>query len=104
MALSNTSVYFLPIYARPKSHQDKIEYWVEEGKTYILQVRIMAPPEGGKANKAIIALLAKTLDIAQSHITLVNGATARRKIFKIAPWSALLAEQLPTYPPLRTLF
>ena len=104
MPLSNKSVYFLPIYARPKSHQDKIEYWVEEGKTYILQVRIMAPPEGGKANKAIIALLAKTLDIAQSHITLISGATARRKIFKIAPWSALLAEKLPTYPPLRTLF
>ncbi|MGI2299763.1 DUF167 domain-containing protein [Candidatus Cardinium hertigii] len=99
MALSNPSLYFLYIYARPKSHQDKIEGWVGEGEKYILYLRIMAPPQGGKANKAIIALLAQMFGIAKSHITLVRGATGRRKIFKIAPWSALLAGKLPPLPP-----
>lgn len=104
MATSNYSAHFLHIYAKPKSRQDKIEHWMQEGEKYILQLRIMAPPEGGKANKAIIALLAKTLDIAKSNISLVSGATARRKTFKIAPWSALLAEKLPKRTPLLTLF
>ncbi|MGI2257117.1 DUF167 domain-containing protein [Candidatus Cardinium hertigii] len=98
MTLSHPSLYFLHIYARPKSHQDKIEGWVGEGEKYILYLRVMAPPEGGKANKAIIALLAQIFGIAKSHITLVRGATARRKIFRIAPWSALLAEKLPPLP------
>lgn len=104
MTAANHSIYFLHIYAKPKSHQDKIEHWIEEGENYRLQLRIMAPPEGGKANKAIIALLAKTLDIAQSNITLVSGAAARRKTFKIVPWSSALAEKLPKQAPLLTLF
>lgn len=102
MPRSSPSVYFLHVYAKPKSHEDKIEYWVGEGAKYILQLRIQAPPEKGKANKAIIALLAGMLGIPKSHITLVTGATARRKTFKIAPWSALLAEKLP--PLLPSLF
>ncbi|CAH2559903.1 DUF167 domain-containing protein [Cardinium endosymbiont of Oedothorax gibbosus] len=104
MTIFSTSAYFLHIYAKPKSHQDKLEYWIKEGNKYILQLRIMAPPEGVKANKAIIALLAKTLDIAKSNITLISGATARHKTFKIAPWSALLAEKLPKRTLLPTLF
>ncbi|MGI2262003.1 DUF167 domain-containing protein [Candidatus Cardinium hertigii] len=99
MTLLHSSLYFLHIYARPKSHQDKIQGWVGEGEKYILHLQIMAPPEGGKANKAIIALLTRMLGIAKGHITLVGGATARRKVFKIAPWSALLAEKLPPLPP-----
>ncbi|TSJ80699.1 MAG: DUF167 domain-containing protein [Candidatus Cardinium sp.] len=104
MTASNDAIYFLHIHAKPKSHQGKVEHWIEEGGKYRLQLRIMAPPEGGKANKAIIALLAKTLDIAKSNITLVSGATVRRKTFKIVPWSVLLAEKLPKRNPLPTLF
>ncbi|WP_342265275.1 DUF167 domain-containing protein [Cardinium endosymbiont of Philonthus spinipes] len=98
------SAYFLHIYAKPKSHQDKIEGWIQEGGKYILELRVMAPAQEGKANKAIIALLAKTLNIAKSNITLVGGATARHKIFKIASWSDRLAEKLPRKTPLLTLF
>ncbi|WP_419241421.1 DUF167 domain-containing protein [Cardinium endosymbiont of Nabis limbatus] len=104
MSAAHHAVYFLHIYAKPRSHRDQIEHWIEEGEKYRLQLRIMAPPEGGKANKAIVALLAKRLDIAQSNITLISGATARRKTFKIAPWSALLAERLPKQTRLPTLF
>jgi len=99
MTLSHPSLYFLHIYARPKSHQDKIQGWVEDGEKYILYLQIMAPPEEGKANKAIIVLLARMLDVSKSHITLVRGFTARRKVFKIVPWSPLLAEKLPPLPP-----
>ena len=40
-------------------------------------------PEDGKANKALIALLAKRLKIAKSAISIVSGETARKKILRI---------------------
>ncbi|WP_243517899.1 MULTISPECIES: DUF167 domain-containing protein [unclassified Candidatus Cardinium] len=104
MTKLNHSIYFLYICAKPNSHQNKIEDWILDREKYWLQVRITAPPQEGKANKAIIGLLAKTLGIAQSNISLVSGATARRKVFKIALWSSSLAEKLPEEPQLLTLF
>lgn len=48
-----------------------------------LKVRVSDVPEKGKANKALIAVLAKRLGIAKSAITLVSGDTARQKILRI---------------------
>ncbi|WP_339043754.1 DUF167 family protein [Cardinium endosymbiont of Tipula unca] len=97
-------IYFLHVYAKPKSHQDKIEGWMLAEEKHVLQVRIKALPEGGKANKAIIDLLARTLAMPKSYIHLVSGSTLRHKIFKITPWSNSLGEKLPKYAPLPTLF
>ena len=48
-----------------------------------LKIRISAPPEGGKANQAIIRLLVRTLGIPRERITLASGETARGKIIEI---------------------
>ena len=48
-----------------------------------LKARVSAVPEKGKANKALIALLAKSLGIPKSSISLVSGDTARKKILRI---------------------
>lgn len=48
------------------------------------QVHVTAAPEDGKANAAVIKLLAKHLGIAKSQITLVRGATHRDKLFDIS--------------------
>ncbi|OLP42770.1 DUF167 domain-containing protein [Rhizobium oryziradicis] len=48
-----------------------------------LKVRVSDVPEKGKANKALIAVLAKRMGIAKSSITLVSGDTARQKILRI---------------------
>ncbi|THF50142.1 DUF167 domain-containing protein [Allorhizobium terrae] len=48
-----------------------------------LKVRVSDVPEKGKANKALIAFLAKRIGIAKSTITLVSGDTARQKILRI---------------------
>ena len=48
------------------------------GKAY-LKVRVNAPPEGGKANAALIRLLAKAWGVAPSRVTLAAGAKDRRK-------------------------
>lgn len=49
----------------------------------LLKVRVTAVPEKGKANKALIALIAKSLGIAKSSVELVSGDTSRKKILRI---------------------
>ena len=48
-----------------------------------LQVRTSAPPAGGKANKAVIKLLAAYLDVPPSRITLIRGQASRDKLFLV---------------------
>ncbi len=53
-----------------------------EGKAH-LKARVTAVPEKGKANKALIALLAKSLRVAKSSVSLASGETSRKKILRI---------------------
>ncbi|MGV1766578.1 DUF167 domain-containing protein [Rhizobium rhizogenes] len=53
-----------------------------DGEAY-LKARVSAVPEKGKANKALIALLAKRLSIPKSSLSLISGDTARKKILRI---------------------
>jgi hypothetical protein len=48
-------------------------------------VKVRAPADKGAANDAVIALLAEALDLPRSRLTLLRGATARQKLFAIAP-------------------
>ena len=48
-----------------------------------LQIRTTAPPEDGKANKAVVKLLAEFIDVAPSRIRLLRGATSRNKQFVV---------------------
>lgn len=52
------------------------------GETY-LKARVTAVPEKGKANKALIELLAKRLGIAKSTLSVISGDTSRQKILRI---------------------
>ena len=45
----------------------------------LLKVAVTAAPEKGKANKAIIAVLAQTLGLKKNQLSIVSGATASRK-------------------------
>jgi uncharacterized protein (TIGR00251 family) len=45
----------------------------------VLKVAVTAPPEDGKANTALIALLAKEWRLPKSRISIAAGATNRRK-------------------------
>ena len=49
----------------------------------VLRVRVTAAPEGGEANRAVIALLAAALGVAPSRIELVRGAASRDKLFRV---------------------
>ncbi|TRL33137.1 DUF167 domain-containing protein [Rhizobium straminoryzae] len=48
-----------------------------------LKARVTAVPEDGKANKALIQLMAKALRLPKSSIAFISGETARKKILRI---------------------
>lgn len=48
-----------------------------------LKVQVTAVPEDGAANRAVQELLAAALGVAKSRLTLLRGATARDKVFRL---------------------
>lgn len=48
-----------------------------------LTVKVRAKPEDGKANDAVIDLVARGLGVAPSRVTLLKGATSRDKVLGV---------------------
>ncbi len=46
-------------------------------------MRLAAPPERGRANDALLELLATTLRVERARIRLVAGATSRDKVVEV---------------------
>jgi uncharacterized protein (TIGR00251 family) len=49
-----------------------------------LKVRVSAPPEDGKANRAVCAVLAALLNVSERDVTIVAGQTHPEKIALLA--------------------
>lgn len=48
-----------------------------------LVVYVTAPPDDGKANEAMLRLLAKHLGVATSRLTIMRGQTNRNKLVRV---------------------
>lgn len=48
------------------------------------KVRVAAPPEGGRANDAVLDLLAKRLRLPRRALSIVSGRTARDKVVEMS--------------------
>ncbi len=59
----------------PRSAQDEIVGWLEG----VLKVRVMAPPQDGRANRALEVLLATQLRLKKSAVTVAAGLASARK-------------------------
>ena len=75
---------FLAVRVTPKASRNVVTglYTAADGAVS-LNVRVTAAPDKGKANAAVISLLAKKLGIAKSRLTLVKGEADRNKTFQI---------------------
>ena len=62
----------------PKAARNRIAF--EDG---VLRVYVTTVPEDGKATAAVIKLLAKSLGVAKSRLTLIRGTTSRDKQFRL---------------------
>jgi uncharacterized protein (TIGR00251 family) len=70
---------------QPRASRNELKGWTEDpaGGDRVLQVRVTAPPVDGKANKALIALLAKEFKAPKSKIKIVQGETSRDKLIEL---------------------
>src|SRR6266576_2327711 len=49
-----------------------------------LKVRVAAPPEGGRANAAVVTLVATTLGVKEGSVELTSGESSRSKRVKVS--------------------
>ena len=66
----------LKVRVQPKASKNLVEGYVGDP----FRLRVTAPPENGKADAAVIALLAAALDINRSRLTIIKGTRSRDKI------------------------
>ena len=69
----------LPVRAQPKARRNGLN-GIHDGA---LRVQVTAVPEKGKANKAIVKLLAEILGVSASQCRLLSGEASSRKKFLI---------------------
>lgn len=69
----------LQVRVTPNAKQNKI---VDEGER--LKVYLTASPTDGKANKALIELLATHFGVKKSSVRIVKGEKSRNKVVEIA--------------------
>ena len=73
----------LRLKVQPKARREGITGLTPDPDGTALKLAVGAPPEDGKANAAVIALLADELGVAKSAVSVVSGATDRRKLVEI---------------------
>ena len=69
----------IKILAKPAARENKVE---EVGENEF-KVSVTEPPVQGRANHAIIELLAEHFGVAKSDVKLISGFKSRQKIFEI---------------------
>ena len=73
----NQQTAILKVKVVPGASNTKIMGWLGDA----LKIRVVAPPEKGKANQAVIKHIAKVLAIGQDQIELSSGQTSPHKTF-----------------------
>ena len=80
----------LPVKVIPKSQKNEIVGWENDE----LKIKIMAIPEKGNANEALIGFLAKYLKLSKSRLSIYSGEQSRHKRICI---DGLTLEQLTCF-------
>jgi uncharacterized protein (TIGR00251 family) len=74
-----TQTIRLAVKVTPNTGRNEVTGFKED----VLQVRIAAPPEKGKANKELVDFLSDKLGVKKSSITITRGPTSRNKVLAI---------------------
>jgi uncharacterized protein (TIGR00251 family) len=82
----------LPLKVTPKGGRDCVLPF-SPGDTAI-RLKVSSPPEDGKANAAVIALMASILNVPKSRLSIIQGDKARQKRMAIADVSSHEADEL----------
>jgi uncharacterized protein (TIGR00251 family) len=63
----------------PGSSRDEIVGWLGDA----LKIKVTAPPEKGRANEAVVSLLAERLGLPADAVTVANGHSSPSKVIVI---------------------
>ena len=85
----------LALRVTPRGGRDAIDGvdTLSDGRS-VLRLRVRAIADGGEANRAVTALLAKSLGLPKARVRLVSGATSRLKQIAVDGDGLALAEAL----------
>lgn len=75
----------------PKASRDAVVGVMPTPDGEALKISVTAPPDKGKANAAVVALLAKAFGVAKSSVTVLAGDTDRRKVLRVSGDPAALS-------------
>ena len=85
----------LAVRLTPKSSAERIVGLADEADGgVVLRVSVTVAPENGKANAALLKLLARTFHLPTRDFTVVRGVTDRRKVVAVAGTPAELAARI----------
>lgn len=70
----------LTLRVTPKASRNAVKMPEDDGP---IRVYVTAVPEAGKANQAVLKLLAKALGVPKSRLEIMQGATGRDKRVRI---------------------
>ena len=68
-----------PVKVQPKASRNQVVGY----RDGVLQLRVTAPSDKGRANAAAVALLADALGVAKSRVRIVRGQSSRDKVLTV---------------------
>ncbi len=69
----------IQVKVKPSSKTEEVS---QEGDSFIVKVK--EPPKEGKANQAVIKLLAEHFGVPQSQVRILSGLRSRNKVIEVA--------------------
>lgn len=76
---------YLAVEVKPRSSRDEVVgRRIDDSGLATVVLRVRAAPDGGKANKAVVQLVAKSLSIPPSAVSVIRGHTSRHKLLALS--------------------
>ena len=100
---TSTTGLSIALRVTPRGGRDGIDgiEQLSDGRS-VLKVRVRAIADGGEANRAVLALLAKSLGVPKASVSLLSGATSRLKQIAVEGDPARLSEALRQLAPAKS--
>lgn len=82
--LAKKSKQIIAVHVTPRSGRDEVTGIKNDSNDQpVVQVRVKAAPEGGKANAVVCAAIAKSIGVSKSSVSVYRGDTARTKLIEL---------------------
>ena len=77
--VQSTDGVLIRVHVQPKARREQI-IGMHGGR---IKLAVTEPPDQGKANEAVVRLIAATLNLAASRVELLRGDTSRQKDLRV---------------------